>query len=488
MSSPTDPPPRDRWARLRFSIIGALLAAPPAKRELHGALKALAARSWQHPVSGAQIRFGLSTLQRWFYAARRANDPLARLRNRRRADVGRFPSLDARVLATLSAQYREHPGWTMQLHLDNLRAALTGVAVALPSYPTLRRYMRAKGMPRKSAPKRSTEGAQRALDRLEQREVRSYELEHVGALWHADFHECSRKILTRTGQWIRPMLLGVIDDRSRLVCHVQWYLDQTTKSLVHGLGQAIMKRGLARSLMTDNGAAMMAEEFTAGLARLGIVHQPTLPYSPHVNAKQENLWARIESRLMAMLEGEPSLDLEVLNRATHAWVELEYHRNVHSEIQGTPLARFLAGPSVLRPAPDWPSVIEAFRIEVTRRVRHSDGTVSLDGRRFEIPSRYAHLPRVQLRYARWDLAHVDLIDARSGAVLCPIRPLDKAANADRIRAARHVQSDPISAPEAGSTIVPRASGMAALLRQLLAEYAATGLPPAYLPTHDEESS
>jgi putative transposase len=30
--------------------------------------------------------------------------------------------------------------------------------------------------------------------------------------------------------------------------------------------------------------------------------------------------------------------------------------------------------------------------------------------------------------------------------------------------------------------------MAPLLRQLIAEYAATGLPPAYLPTHDKDGA
>ena len=77
-----------------------------------------------------------------------------------------------------------------------------------------------------------------------------------------------------------PMLMGVLDDRSRLVCHLQWYLDETAYSLIHALCQALMKRGLPRALMSDNGAAMLAEETTSGLARLGIVHQTTLPYSP----------------------------------------------------------------------------------------------------------------------------------------------------------------------------------------------------------------
>ncbi len=73
------------------------------------------------------------------------------------------------------------------------------------------------------------------------------------------------------------MLLGFIDDRSRLVCHLQWDLDETAQTLVHGLSQAFMKRNLPRALRTDNGSAMECEEFVTGLARLGIVRQTTLP-------------------------------------------------------------------------------------------------------------------------------------------------------------------------------------------------------------------
>ena len=113
-----------------------------------------------------------------------------------------------------------------------------------------------------------------------------------------------------------------------------------------------MKRGLPRALMTDNGAAMLAEETVSGLAALGIVHQTTLPYSPYQNAKQESFWGRVEGRLMAMLEGEEALTLDSLNQATQAWVEQEYHRTHHSEIDATPLERYLAGPNVRRECPD----------------------------------------------------------------------------------------------------------------------------------------
>jgi hypothetical protein len=220
-------------------------------------------------------------------------------------------------------------------------------------------------------------------------------------------------------------------------------------------------------------------EFTAGLHNLGILHVPTLPYSPHVNGKQENLWNQVEGRLLAMLEGEANLSLEQLNLATQAWVTEEYHRTVHSELGATPLERYLAGPNVGRECPGSDELRNAFRIEVKRQQRRSDGTVSLHGQRFEIPSRYRRLGEVHLRYARWDFSRVDLVDARSGAILCPVRPLDKAANADALR--RRLD-DPVVSEQ---TPTP-AAGIAPLLKKMIADYAATGLPPAFLPTLEKD--
>ncbi len=132
------------------------------------------------------MRFGISTLERWYYAARRSGDPVAALKNRLRDDVGRFPSLTPVVIDALTAQYREHPGWTVQLHVDNLRVVLAANQTPLPSYPTIRRYLLAQGMRRQTRPQRASEGALAARERLEQLEVRSFEVDHVSALWHLD--------------------------------------------------------------------------------------------------------------------------------------------------------------------------------------------------------------------------------------------------------------------------------------------------------------
>ena len=87
MPPPTDPS-HDVWARLRFAIIGPLLAAPPAPGDLAAALDDLASRTWRHPLTGTSMQIGRSTLERWFYQARHASDPVGALRPRVRADRG----------------------------------------------------------------------------------------------------------------------------------------------------------------------------------------------------------------------------------------------------------------------------------------------------------------------------------------------------------------------------------------------------------------
>ncbi len=112
----------DGWARLRFAIIGPLLADPAPANALGARLKALAAKSWRHPVTGLPVRFSFGTLERWYYLARDAQDPVAALRPRRRCDAGEPRALSPRLMEAVQAQYRDYPGWTVQLHYDNLAA------------------------------------------------------------------------------------------------------------------------------------------------------------------------------------------------------------------------------------------------------------------------------------------------------------------------------------------------------------------------------
>ncbi len=474
------------WAELRFAVVGPLLASPPKEGRLQETLQELAAKEWRHPLTGASTRFSFRTIERWYYQARGVPDrqsPVTALRKKPRKDRGWQRSLSERMERVLRAQYAEHPSWTARLHHDNLvTCAKNDMTLgAVPSYATVRRFLRKKGLrklPRR--PKRNpTAGQLQAAQRLEQREVRTYEVEHVGALWHLDFHEGSLPVLLGNGVWEKPMLLGILDDHSRLACHLQWYLGETAEYLVHGLSQAVLKRGLPRALMSDNGSAMIDAETREGLLRIGVHHELTLPYSPYQNGKQEAFWRVVEGRLLAMLEGVPDLSLELLNRATQAWVEQEYNRAIHSEIEQTPLHRFLESPSLLRVSPEPEDLRLAFTRTERRTQRKGDGTVKIHGVRYEVPSRYRSLIKTHVRFAVWDLSRVYLVDAESDRVLTAIRPTDAARNAS---GERRRTGEALAEPRDGGP-----SGMAPRLRQLMAEYALSGLPPAYVPCSESES-
>jgi len=396
------------------------------------------------------------------------------------------------IREALRAQYAAHSSWSVALHYDNLRALATDRVELgpVPSYSSIRRFFHSQGWrKRRRLTNRDTAGAERAEARLASREVRSYEAEYVGGLIHWDGHIGSRAVLTARGEWAKPVLIGILDDRSRLACHLQWFMAESAPNVVHALSQAFQKRGLPRAGMSDNGAANLSAEVTEGLARLGIVHETTLPYSAYQNGKQESFWGQVEGRLMAMLEGVADLTLEYLNEATQAWVEYEYNRAIHSETGETPLARYLAGPEVLRPSPDSAALRAAFTRSERRTQRLSDGTVMVGAQRFEVPSRYRHLRELIVRYASWDLSMVHLVDDRSGQLLCRLYPQDKTRNATGIRAAL----EPLTASQpssSGSSSIPAPaapgqSGQAApLLKKLMRERAATGLPPAYLPKNE----
>ncbi len=469
----------DRWAQLRFSVVGPLLASPPERGELRATLEALAQRPWLHPVTNEPVRFAVPTLERWLYCARNASDPFGALRKKVRIDAGEHRALSPDVRDALRAQYDAHRTWSYQLHADNLDVVCSSKSELgpCPSYATVRRYMKDAGMlKQRRIPNMNRPGELLAKQRLESFEVRSYEATHVHGLWHSDFHDGSRKVRTREGEWVVPQLFGVLDDRSRLACHVQWYLHEDTESYTHGLSQAFQKRGLPRSHYTDGGGAMVAGETIQGMEDLSVEHSNTLAYSPYQNAKIEVFWAQVEGRLMAMLEGVPDLTLAILNEATQAWVEREYNREVHKETGVAPLTRMLAGPSVVRPCPSSDALRRAFRLKETRSQRRSDGTVSIEGVRFEVPSDFRHIERVTVRYARWDLSTADLVDPRTSAVLATMHPLDKAKNADGRRRALDRVLTPAPAKEP--------TGMAPLLSKLVDEQRATGLPPAYLPMND----
>jgi len=470
----TDPDPLEARARWRHAIVGRLFACPPQPGLLKKAFEGLADQEWRDPVTNESVRLSARTIEDWYYRARgNPSDPVAALRRQRRRDRGRRIIITPEIGDELRAIRAAYPRWSMQLVADELAARLRQrtPTLTIPSYPTVRRWMvahglrRSRGRTRKASPK--------------SREARRFEVEHSGALWHLDFHHTGRRVVTASGRWVSPILLVILDDHTRLVCHAQWYLAEDTDCLVHGLLQALMKHGVPCALLSDNGSAMTSAEFTEGLARLGIAHETTLPYSPHQNGKQERFFGTLEGRLMALLEGEKDLTLTDLNRITLAWVERDYHLARQRETGQSPRERHLASDDVLRPCPESAQLDVAFTRVVTRRPQRNSATVTLEGTRFEIPYDLRHHQALRVRYRAWDLSKAWLVDPRDEEPSIVIRPEDTSANADGRRRTVHPVEEP--PPAFGTRERP------ALLQSYLDGLLADGAGPGFIPKEERTS-
>ncbi len=464
-----------KWALFRFSVIGNLLSSPPIQGELQQELEELSKKTWSHPTKGSVCQFSKSTIERWYYRAKEEkNSPVKVLGRKVRDDINTSKAITPEMIPKLQKEVKQHNTWSMKLHSDNLGSIIRRDDLGqTPSYSTVRRYLKSIGYQKISSRNQRRAGYHKAIAKKEPLETRSFENPYVGGIFHLDFHNCSREVITSNGEIVYPRLLGILDDCSRLICHLQWYLSESAENLVHGFIQALQKRGIPRQLLSDNGKAMTSEEFTGGLANLGIQHDTTLPYHPNQNGKQEVFWGQIEGRLMKLLENKKVLTLQELNDATQAWVEMEYNRKCNSEINSTPLSRYLGFKGVLRPCPSSNELRQAFRREEVRKVRRSDGSIPVEGVRFEIPSQYRHLEKVSVQYAKWDLSALGLIDKNTGKQICLLHPVDKIKNSNSRRKT-------IAAVQKRESIFPD-DEIAPLMEELLAKYAATGLPYAYQP-------
>jgi len=175
-----------------------------------------------------------------------------------------------------------------------------------------------------------------------------------------------------------------------------------------------------------------------------------------------------------MCDGLKDLTLERLNLITQAWLTMEYTRTSNRELGTTPARKFLDTKHVLRSAPPLDELRMAFRRRITRQQRRTDNTVSIEGARFEIPQAYRTLSELTLEYAAWDVSFVHLIDRSNGTALCQLFPVDKLLNAS---GERRKLVTATSVTELSTEEPP-------LLRKLLEDYAATGLPPGYIPKPD----
>ena len=99
------------------------LELSPARGALKTAIRALAAKTWTHPVTGRDVQFSAVTIERWYYTARREHDdPVAVLRRAVRKDCGKI-SLATALAERLASPVPRPPALELPTPLRQPRRA-----------------------------------------------------------------------------------------------------------------------------------------------------------------------------------------------------------------------------------------------------------------------------------------------------------------------------------------------------------------------------
>ena len=404
----------DPKALFRLSVLGPLVSREKLSRgELLAIVRQLASQEYAIPDSRRRY-ISEKTLQTWYYAWRR--EGLAGLADKPRVDTGRS-KLPLPVQTAVLAAKRENPRRSVR----QIRLLLEAAGVVprdTLSRCAVHRLLKAHGISRIAGPSVVPD------------EKRSFVAEHAGSIWYGDVMH--GPTLSLGGRRMKTYLVSLMDDASRLVAHTAFCLSETALDIEGVLKQALLKRGIPKMIVVDNGAAYRASTLQGICARLSIRLVYCRPYAPEGKGKLERWHRTLREQFLAELDATHIRDLADLNARLWAWLEQVYHRSKHSALgEFTPLTRYQQDLPRIRPLGALAAQLdELFWHRVARHVRR-DGTVSFLNRRFEIP--YELTGQTVLLVVDPHTATVVRVESETGQPLGAATPLDPVANLTRRR-------------------------------------------------------
>ncbi len=165
----------------------------------------------------------------------------------------------------------------------------------------------------------------------------------------------------------------------------------------------------------DNGSAFVDAWLLRACAKLGVRLVHSTPHRPQGRGKIERFFRTVREQFLVEVPDTTAEELTAagldhaaalmeLNRLFTAWVEVEYHRRVHTETGQTPLQRWEAGWIRLGRTAAMPTaadLTEAFLWSEYRTVTKT-ATVSLHGNTYQVQAVLAGR-KVELVFSPFDL-------------------------------------------------------------------------------------
>jgi hypothetical protein len=172
------------------------------------------------------------------------------------------------------------------------------------------------------------------------------------------------------------------------------------------LKRAILRYGRPLAIYVDLAKIYASKHLDTVCATLGIQRILGTPYYPEGRGKIERLFEFVQSDFLPELSASSVSTLQQLNESLLAWLEVVYHRKIHSETGQAPLERFRQDSApATRPA-DPEQLRQAFLHRAQRKV-YKTATVSFQGNRYTVPA-YLRGKWVELRYDPFDLTRLEV--------------------------------------------------------------------------------
>ena len=401
-------------ALFRLSVLGPLASRDKLNfGEIKTIVDDLAGKTYLIPDS-KRTHISAQTIEKWYYAWRQGG--IDALTPKTRSDKDKTLLPESVKEALLNAK-RQNPARSLNTLIQLLERQGI-VARNTLARATIHRFLKHHQLSKRTLAQAST------IER------RAFVAEYASDIWHGDVMH-GPSIQTAQGQR-KTYLVSFLDDASRLITHSAFCLGETALDIEGVLKEAVMKRGLPKKIIIDNGAAYRSSSLQGICARLSIRLIYCRPYEPEGKGKLERYHRTFRECFLTEINLQALTSLADLNARLWAWLEMVYHQTAHSGLDNrTPLARWQQDLVHIKPLGQlFHQLDEIFCHRLTRFVR-KDGSLTWNGQLFEVPYEYAGQTVVLVIDPHQTKALY--IESQIGDKLGPVTPLDAITNNRRKR-------------------------------------------------------
>ena len=413
-------------ALFRLSVLGQLVSRQHlARGELKAIVKELALKHYDIPGSRHTL-LSEKTIEAWYYAWKRHG--IDALEPKRRIDRGQSKIPEALQSALIKAK-QENPKRSLNSLLKLVQMERLEGAQELSRSSVYRLLL--------------SQGLSRPVGTSQTKELRRFEADYPGDIIYGDVMHGPKVVINGKAQ--KSYLVSLMDDKSRLILHSAFCPGETALDIEYVLKQALLRRGLPKRLVIDNGAAYRAHSLQGICARLSIELIYCRPYAPEGKGKLERWHRTLRDQFLTELQPQKIYTLDEINNLLWAWIDQLYHPTPHSSLDGkTPLAVWQNYLEMISPLGTLAHQLdELFYHRIQRKVR-KDGTISYAGQFFEVP--YCLSQKTVIVVIEPHDKQALYIEDEHGKRLGEVTPLNLQENRNYKRARSSNTSVPSTAP------------------------------------------